>query len=523
MNGAESLIRASVAANIDVCFANPGTTEIPLVRALDTIPGVRGILCLFEGVCTGAADGYGRMAGRPAMTLLHLGPGFANGIAYLHDARRARSPVVNLIGEHATWHQEVDAPLHSDIESLARPVSAWLRRSRHSSELAADLREAVRVAAVRPGRISTLIVPHDLQLGPADNEVGEELPFATIPEPPKVDADTIRAIAAALRGRETKAMLLGAHGLRERGLRAAGRIAVSTGVRLIAESFPARWERGRGTPLVERLPYFPEMAVSVLAPSRMIVLAGARSPVSFFGYPGIPSHYISNEQQCLTLAGPEDDVEAALEALADELAAPALEVRSASQPLPWRGSRGALTAESMTAVVAALVPENAIVMDEGHTSTGGYTAYFQSAAPHSYLTQPGGAIGLGTPCAVGAAIACPDRPVITLQADGSGMYTFQSLWTMARESLNIKTVICNNGGYRILGVEMARACPAGVDQPAGQARAMMEFGSPAIDWVSLARGLGVPAVSVATVEDLVTALERALAEPGPYLIDAVLS
>lgn len=524
MNGAESLIRASVAANIEVCFANPGTTEIPLVRALDTVSGVRGILCLFEGVCTGAADGYGRMAGRPAMTLLHLGPGFANGIAYLHDARRARSPVVNLIGEHATWHQEADAPLHSDIESLARPVSAWLHRSQSSSGLAADLREAAKVAAVRPGRIATLIVPHDLQLGPAGDSAGgnDQLGHSwTVPGPPPVAPDAVQVVADALRGREPVALLLGAYGLRERGLRAAARIAAATGVRLIAESFPARWERGQGMPLVERLPYFPEMAVSVLAPSRTIVLAGARSPVSFFGYPGIPSHYISDEQRTLTLAGPEEDVEAALEALADELSVDSVPGNARATPhLSERGWRGPLTAESMTATVAALVPENAIVMDEGHTSTGGYTAYFQSAAPHSYLTQPGGAIGLGTPCAVGAAIACPDRTVITLQADGSGMYTFQSLWTMAREGLNIKTVICNNGGYRILGVEMARA---GVDQPAGQARAMMEFGSPAIDWVSLARGLGVPALRVETVEALVVALERALAEPGPFLIDAVLS
>jgi acetolactate synthase-1/2/3 large subunit len=526
MNGAESLIRTAVAAGIDTCFTNPGTTEIPLVRAIDEIPGIRPVLCLFEGVCTGAADGFGRLAGRPALTLLHLGPGFANGIAYLHDARRARTPVVNLVGEHATWHQAADPPLHSDIESLARPVSAWLRRSRASADLSVDLREAVAAAAVSPGRIATLIVAHDLQLG----EGGEMVAAAIAPQaPPPVSAarlaagfDKLRAVATGQVSAERVALLLGARGLGARGLAAVARIARRTGICLLAEAFPARWERGQGRPVIQRLPYFPEQAIQLLSPFQTVMLAGAPSPVSFFGYPGVPGHYLRPEQVQL-LAGPEEDVEGALEELAGALEADhphPLVVNGGPVPLtPVLPPPGRLTGERLTATVAALLPPQAIVMDEGNTSTGAYTAFFQGAAPHSYLTQPGGAIGLGLPCAIGAALAAPGRPVVVLQADGSGMYTIQSLWTMAREGLEIKTIICNNSGYRIVELEMRRA---GIDLPGPRARSMMDIDAPAIDWVSLARGLGLPAVRVETVDELVPALQRALAEPGPCLIEAVL-
>lgn len=524
MNGAESIIRAALASGLDTCFANPGTTEIPFVRALDEIPGVRPVLCLFEGVCTGAADGYGRMAGRPALTLLHLGPGFANGIAYLHDARRARSPVVNLIGEHATWHQAADAPLQSDIESLARPVSAWLRRAEDATRLADDLREAIEVASVKPGRISTLIIPHDLQLARGGGATGAPLP-AQIAAPHRVSPERIEEGRRALAHPERVAILLGSHALRERALGAVARIQARTGVSLIAEAFPARWERGQGRPVITRLPYFPEYAVPLIAQYQTIILAGAPSPVSFFGYPGTPSHYIGAHQQTVELASPEEDVETALEELAEALTTPkrssiVLPTGVDSLPDVSFEQSAPLTGKTMTAVVAALLPPGAIVMDEGHTSTGAHTAYFQSAAPHSYLTQPGGAIGLGMPCAIGAALACPERPVVTLQADGSGMYTVQALWTMAREGLNIKTIICNNSGYRIVGIEMMRA---GVTRIGERARSLMEVETPRIDWVGVSRGLGVPAARVETPGELAAVLRRELAAPGPFLIDAVLA
>jgi acetolactate synthase I/II/III large subunit len=517
MNGAESLIRTLVDAGVDVCFANPGTTEMPMVRAIDDTAGMRAVLCLFEGVCAGAADGYARMAEKPGLTLLHLGPGFANGIAYLHDARRARSPIINLIGEHATWHLAADAPLTSDIESLARPVSAWVRRNKSAEELPGDVAGAIEAASIKPGQIATLIIPHDCQLGAANGPGA----VPAIAPPPKVGASAINDAADALRRDEPKVLFLGGYALRERGLKAAARVAAATGCKLMCDTFPARWERGAGTPVVERLPYFPEAAIAAISPYRTVALAGAKPPVSFFGYPGVPSYVISPEQRTIVLATPEEDVAAALESLADALGAPAHTGQNTVVQTPPRqaGSSERITPETLSAAVAASLPENAIVMDESNTSMAPFLAMSQSAARHTLLTQPGGAIGLGPPCATGAAVACPDRTVINLQADGSAMYTLQALWTQAREQLNVKTIICNNRGYRILGIELMRA---GAKEVGKQAQSLMGLTQPAIDWVSLAKGMGVPGARVETAGDLARELERALAEAGPRLIEAIL-
>ncbi|MCI0664241.1 MAG: acetolactate synthase large subunit [Acidobacteria bacterium] len=514
MNGAESLISTLIAAGLDVCFANPGTTEMPVVSALDEISGMRPVLCLFEGVCTGAADGYGRMSGKPGLTLLHLGPGFANGIAYLHDARRARSPIINLIGEHATWHLAADAPLTSDIESLAAPVSSWVRRNNSSGELAGDAADAVLAASIKPGAIATLIMPHDCQLGPANGAA----PLQTVPPPPLVGKEVIVQAAEILRKSASAVLYLGGYALRELGLNAAARIALASGCKLMCETFPARWERGRGLPAVERLPYFPEQAIKAISKFQSVVIAGAKPPVSFFGYPGVPSFIISPEQQSITLASPDEDVVTALETLADQLDASINIDQSRSEQIPERPA-GKINPETISAAVAALLPENAIIMDEGNTSTGPFCLMSQNGPRHSYLTQPGGAIGLGLPCATGAAIACPDRPVITLQADGSAMYTLQSLWTQAREQLNVKTIICNNRSYRILGIELMRS---GVTEFGKQALSLIGLNNPVLDWVQLANGMGVPAVRVEHAEDLVKELERVLLENGPRLIETVI-
>lgn len=513
MNGAESLIRTLIDGGLDVCFANPGTTEMPLVRALDEVPGIRAVLCLFEGVCTGAADGYARMAARPGVTLLHLGPGFANGIAYLHDARRARSPIVNIVGDHATWHLHADAPLTSDIASLARPVSAWVRSSASARAIATDTADAIAAASTYPGRIATLIVPHDYQLDAAEGAA----PLPALATRHATDDSIVKA-ATLLRGDGPTLLYLGGHALRARGLRAVARISAATGCALMCETFPTRWERGAGTPPIERLPYFPDQGIAALSRFRTIVLAGVRPPVSFFGYPGIPSYLISPDQQQATLATPEEDVAAALEAAADALDAPA-RVALPGAPRTPSHPAGALKPETLSAVVASLIPENAIVMDESNTSMGPFTAMSQAAAPHTVLMQPGGAIGLGLPCATGAAVACRDRRVICLQADGSGMYTLQALWTQAREELDVTTIICNNRGYRILGIEMARA---GSKTMGAQARQLIGLTEPSIDWVSLSKGLGVPAARVETADDLARELERALADRGPRLIEAIV-
>ncbi len=520
MTSAEALLRTAAAAGIDVCFANPGTTEMPLVAALDAVPDVRAVLGLFEGVCTGAADGYGRMTGRPALTLLHLGPGFANGIANLHNAQRARSPVVNLIGDQTSWHLEHDAPLTSDIESLARPVSGWLRTSSSAQAVPGDFAEAVAAATGPPGSVASLILPADHQQGAVDG------PHAVAPATtrPRTSERSVASAAEALGGSvrgptSGVTLLLGGSALSVRGQRAAARIRRARGARLLAETFPARWERGGDLPTIDRLPYFPQQVQELLATDSHVIVAGAREPIAFFGYEGVPSQLVEAER-LLELASPGEDAEAALEELADRLGPDA---RANADEAPADGAsttgapEGALDPAKVGAVLAAGLPENAIVMDEAATT--GLPFYFAAAPRHTLLSLTGGAIGQGLPCATGAAIACPDRKVIAFQADGSGMYTLQSLWTQARESLDIVTLLCSNRAYRILQVELGRA---GVWAPGPVARDLTELDRPELDWVALARGCGVPGERVETAEALARALTRALAEPGPHLIEMML-
>jgi acetolactate synthase-1/2/3 large subunit len=519
MNAAVSMLETAAASGVELCLANPGTTEMPLVTALDRVDGIRAVLCLFEGVCTGAADGYGRMTGRPALTLLHLGPGFANGIANLHNARRAHTPVVNLIGDQASWHLAFDAPLTSDIESLARPVSGFLRSAESAKSLPLDMAEAITAARSAPGGVATLVLPADFQAGEADDPV-----VAEPPEPAFAPDEQAITNAARLleRCRETDGaratILLGGAALGERGLRAAGRVAAAGGARLVTETFPARWERGAGLPAPERLPYLPEQASAFLKEDVALILAGARSPVAFFGYAGLPSE-IAADVERLALAAPGADSVLALEALADAIGAPASAraVNVGARPTP--GPSGALEPRGIGATLAARLPEGAIVVDEAATSSLGFYEHSAQSARHSVLTLTGGAIGQGMPCATGAALACPDRPVVSFQADGSAMYTFQSLWTQAREGLNVTTVLCSNRAYRILQIELARA---GVSEPGAKARSLTTLDQPELDWVSLARGCGVAGKRVETGEAFDTALVEALATPGPQLIEVML-
>ena len=513
MNGAQSLLQTAVAGGVEVCFANPGTTEMHLVDALDRVSGVRAVLGLFEGVVTGAADGYGRMADKPALTLLHLGPGFANGIANLHNARRARTPIVNLIGHHATWQRNYDPPLNSDVETLAAPVSGWQRTSASADELARDVAEAVAASRIHPGQIATLVVPGDCQWEETHDRV---VPIPGIPGA-QVAPAAVESAAAAIR-QGSALILLGGHGVRQRGLKAAGRIAKGTGTRLASETFAARMERGPHVPAVDRVPYFPEQAGDFFAGVSRVVLAGALDPVAFFGYKDGRRRMLDENVEVVTLATPLEDTRSALEALADLLEvgndfdAPSLE----RPPSPT----GPLSPSSIAYALAAHLPENAIVVDEGVTSAGGFYPVTKTAPAHTYLNLTGGAIGWGLPCSAGAAIACPDRKVITLEGDGSGLYTVQALWTIAREGLDVVSVVFANDLYRILQVELTRS---GVEEPGPQSLALTELAKPTIDWVSLATGMGVPAESVTTAEELSTAFEAAIAEDGPRVIEVKMS
>jgi acetolactate synthase-1/2/3 large subunit len=513
MTGARSLMQTAVDAGVDLCFANPGTTEIPLVAALDQVPGIRSVLGLFEGVCTGAADGYGRMTGRPALTLLHLGPGFANGIANLHNARRAHSPVVNLVGDQASWHQEADAPLSSDIESLARPVSGWVRSATSSKRLADDMAEAITAATGPPGGVATLIVPADVQWGEGAGLVALRGP----PRRGEIDSRSVDRIAERLRGGARSILLLGADALGERGQLAAARVAAASGARLFAETFPARWERGARLPAIGKLPYFPEQAVEILTGCDLVILAGAVEPVAFFGYPEQPSR-LAPAGSLAVLSRPGEDSALALESLARVLGGPGKGESSAPPQLPAPPT-GRLDSTGIGAALTLCLPENAIVVEEAATSGLPFLVGSAAAARHTLLSLTGGAIGQGLPCATGAALACPDRKVIAFQADGSAQYTLQSLWTQARENLDVVTLLCSNRSYRILQVELARA---GIAEPGPKARALTELTGPEIDWVSLARGYGVPGTRIESAETLMEALPRALAEPGPSLLELVI-
>ena len=514
MNGAESLVQTALAAGVEVCFANPGTTEMPLVAALDGAEGIRAVLGLFEGVCTGAADGYARMTDKPALTLLHLGPGFANGIANLHNARRARSAIVNVIGDQATWHLAADAPLTSDIVSLARPVSGWIREVKSAGSLASDTAEAIAAAGHAPGKVVTLIVPSDCQWSTA-NSASPAIAAAPLP---LAASAAVRHSADLLKTHGNNAVLfMGAQATRASGLKAAASIAARTGCRLMCETFPARIERGGSLPFVEKLPYFPEQATESLSKSAAFVLAGALAPVAFFGYPNQPSALIPEGRATATLARPEEDAAAALAALADLLGGARAEQASLSQrpPLPT----GKLDATTIGAAIAALMPENCIVMDEAATTGLPFFGLSAGAPPHTYMALTGGAIGQGLPCATGAAVACSDRKVIAFQADGSGMYTLQALWTQAREHLDVTTLICNNRRYRILQVELARA---GVTEPGRKARALTSLAQPELNWSTMASGMGVAAVRVETAELLAVELRRALSSHGPNLIEMMI-
>jgi acetolactate synthase-1/2/3 large subunit len=513
MNGAESLVRTLVDSGIEVCFANPGTSEMHFVGALDRVEGMRAVLALFEGVATGAADGYARMTGKPAATLLHLGPGLANGLANLHNARKAPVPMVNIIGDHASVHQRFDAPLTSDVAAFARTVSHWLHSSPNARSVAADAARAVQAARIAPGQIASLILPADTAWTAAERAA----PPLPIVGPASVPDQAVQQAAAALRSGEPVAFLLRGEVLRGRGLEAAGRIAAKTGARLVCDTFSPRLERGAGRVLVERLPYRPHPAIDFLAGTRTLILVGTQAPIAFFAYPGQPSELTPPGCEPLVLAHPHEDGTAALEALADAIDARTLGPVVAHNP-PALPADGALTAESIMCIAGHFLPDNAIISDESITSGFPYYKLLDAAAPHDCLQLAGGAIGDGMPVATGAAIACPDRKVVSLQADGSAMYTLQSLWTQARERLDVTTVIYANRAYKVLidevqGVGLGHVGPKGLS--------MFDLGNPVLDWVKLAEGMGVEAVRVETNAGLADAYRSAMRQQGPRLIEAL--
>ena len=485
------------------------------VAALDKVPGMRCVLGLFEGVVTGAADGYYRMLGRPASTLLHLGPGLANGLANLHNAKKANSGIVNIVGEHATYHIAYDAPLTADIEGVAAPMSHWVKTSPNARTIAADGALAIAAARQTPGQIATLILPADTAWGAADG-VAETPPPAA---PAKVSDDAVKAAAAMLRSGERATLLMGGDALRHTCLELAGRIAAKTGCGILTEGANTRLERGAGRVQVERIPYVVEKALGVMRAAGNLVLVGAREPVAFFAYPDKPSLLMPETARSTKLAGIDEDMEAALEALAMELGATGAAPAGIAAPRRPALPTGAITPAAIASILGAMLPENAIVVDESVTTGREFFPETAGAPPHDWINNRGGSIGYGMPVAIGAAIACPDRKVIALVGDGSAMYTLQALWTMAREGLDITVLIFANGTYNILRGELTNV---GVKNPGPRAVDMLSIGRPDLDWASLARGMGVEASRAKTCEQLSKALSAGLRSGGPYLIEVAV-
>ena len=513
MNGAEALVRTLADSGIEICFGNPGTSEMHVVRALDSEPRIRGVLCLFEGVVSGAADGYARMAGKPAATLLHLGPGFANAISFLHNARKARQPVVNIVGDHATSHAKyVQAPLTSDIMAICGSVSDWVHHCRGVAEVGGDGARLVQAAI--PGQIATLVLPADA----AWSEGAAPAPRLPAAAAKTVEPAVVEQAAAALKNGKRSALLLRGRCLQRAGMEAAGRIAAKTGARLLHDYFTPRMTRGEGLPEFERIPYFSEQIVEVLKGLEQIVLVGAPAPVTFFAYPDKPSWVTPEGCDLLTLAEPQDDSVGALQALADALGArePGRLVQRIVPALP---ADGALTADGMGAIIARFMPDHAIVSDDSLTAGQGLQAYLPYGPLHDWLLLTGGAIGDAMPMAVGAALAAPDRKVIAVSGDGAAMYSLPSLWTMAREKLDVVTIICANRSYNILNIELGRV---GALNPGPKTLAMLDLHDPELDFVSLAKGMGVEASRAESAEAFEDQFASAMAGAGPRLIEAVV-
>ncbi|MFT7287115.1 MAG: acetolactate synthase-1/2/3 large subunit [Halieaceae bacterium] len=515
MNGADALLQTLVESGVEICFANPGTSEMQLVSAIGHTDDIRPVLCLFEGVVSGAADGYARMADKPAATLLHLGSGFSNSLANMHNARRAGSPIVNIVGDHASYHLQFDAPLTSNLPGIARWGSHWTEIADSPENLSAAGARAVQASMKGNGQIATVIAPADH----AWSEASAAAPALPRPEPLLVGEQRIARGAAGIRGDGNICLFLGGHALREDNLRTLGAIAEAHKITLMCSTFPTRLQRGAGRVAVQRLPYFAEQATEALAVFDRVILLGAPAPVSFFAYPEKESWLIPEDAELITLAESSEDADSTVAALAR-----ALQVESSPTVLTQRIEHPiddeALNPVTIGQIIGNHLPENAIVSDEGATCGFGAYLFTENAAAHDWLALTGGAIGQGLPVALGAALACPDRKVVALQADGSAMYTIQALWSMARENADVTVVLLNNSSYAILKLELARV---GAGDPTEKTLSMLDLSNPDMSYVSIAQGLGVPATRATTSAEFAAQFTEAMGKPGPCLIEAIVA
>ena len=515
MNGAESLLETLINNGVEVCFSNPGTSEMHMVAAIGKTDGMRSILSLFEGICSGAADGYGRMAGKPACTLLHLGPGLSNASANLHNAKKANTPVLNLIGDHAVYHKKYDAPLTSDIITLAQGVSDWVHTTDTAENLPVDAAEAVSIANSGAGKIATLIVPADC----AWNDSIDPVALKAAPPAELVVDEAVTRAAELLRNGKKTMILLGNMGLTESALELADKLAQASGAQIYTDTFFTRMPRGEGRCQIDRLAYFAEMGVEQIKDMEQLIMVGTKAPVAFFAYPGKPSEFYAPGSELHTLAGVDDNAEDALARLVEAIGAESEQPRYTKLVKAGPG-KDELSPRTIGMTFAEYLPVDAIVVDEGATAGGACYPSSANAEPHDWLTLTGGSIGFGLPTAIGAAVACPDRKVVCNHGDGGAMYTIQSLWTMARENLDICVLIFANRKYQILQIELARV---GAQTMNKKTMDMLDISNPDLDFVKLSEGMGVPATRANTIEEFNEQYIEAMNTRGPRLIEIMLA
>ncbi len=508
MNGAESLVHTLVGHGLQVCFANPGTSEMHFVAALDRIPGLRCIPGLQENVVTGMADGYARVSREPAITLLHCGPGLANGLANIHNAKKARVPMLNIVGEQATYHAKYDPPLATDTIALAKSSSHWVKRVRKSVEVGKAAAEAIRAARASAGQIAALILPSDASWNEGGKVATPLKPKSAL----KIDMRNARKAARILREKRNVLLLLGGSALMADSQKHAAAIQVKTGCRIMAESINSYHQRGQGRLPIERVPYPAQVAIDVLKDVEHIITICSRAPLGFFAYPGFPSHHYPPKATVTSLCSVEQDAVEALAALADELSAAPAEAQTAHRPTIPKGKP---SSAGLGVMLGAVIPEGAIIADESVSLGGELYTGSHAAAPHDWMMVTGGAIGYGMPCATGAAVAGAGRRVINMQADGSAMYTVQSLWTQAREKLPVTTVILSNRKYQILIAEYGNVGA----NPGPTAMNMLDLGNPDMDWVKIANGMGVEAAKTTTLEGCAELMLHSYRSPHPFLIE----
>lgn len=514
MNGAESLLKTLVNAGVDICFANPGTSEMHFVNAIGSEPGMRSILGLFEGVCSGAADGYARMAGKPACTLLHLGPGLANATANIHNARRAHSPMVNIIGDHATYHSQYDAPLNSDLQGLARAFGHWVKSSTSADALSQDGAEAVKAALENGGQIANLIAPADCAWNETVKSADPLIPTLA----PKVSSDRIDKIAKLLKEKDRVTIVIGGKATDAKALAAIDKIAQATGANVLLDTFCSRIPRGAGRVKFDKVAYFVEMAQAQFEGCQQVITVSTQSPVAFFAYPNRPSTPLPDDCQSDALAEQHEDVFTAINDLVDALNANNFSPRLQEAVRPELLS-GPLAPKSIGFAMGALLPDNVIIVDEAATSGGPAYGLTEGIPEHDVLQLTGGSIGFGLPTATGAAVACPDRKVVCLHGDGGAMYTIQSLWTQARENLDVINIICANRKYQILQIELARV---GAKNPNEKTLNMLDISNPDLNFAKIGSGMGVNSTTATTAEEFNQQLENAVDTKGPHLIEAVI-